>query len=303
MDRILTVIRLVNYIQAVEKPPDARKRLVGQPLWLPIRPLTKQMGGYRQSVGIFDTHAHYLVRDFGDELEQVLNELPKKNVERVIAVGCNLQSSEEEIALAKRYDWIYASAGIHPEDADKLPGDWEERIEALLKSPKAVALGEIGLDYHYEDSPSKDVQRKVFITQLEMAKRLDVPVIIHSRDACAETLEILREYKPRGVMHCFSYSAETAAEVVKLGMYVGFTGVLTFKNAKKTVAACEAVPLDRLLLETDCPYMAPEPHRGKRSDSSMIEFTAAKMAEIKGVSAQEMIEIANENGKRLFLNS
>ena len=254
-------------------------------------------------MGIFDTHAHYLLRDFPDDLEQVLSELPKKNVERVLAVGCNLQSSEEEIALAERYDWIYASAGIHPEDADKLPDDWEARIEALLGSPKAVALGEIGLDYHYEDSPPKEVQREVFIRQLEMAKRLDMPVIIHSRDACAETLEILREYKPRGVMHCFSYSAETAAEVVKLGMYVGFTGVLTFKNAKKAVAACGAVPTDRLLLETDCPYMAPEPYRGKRSDSSMIEFTAAKMAEIKGVSAQEMIEIANENGKRLFLNS
>lgn len=252
-------------------------------------------------MGIFDTHAHYLLRDFPDDLEEVLNGLPKKNVERVIAVGCNLESSGEEIALSQRYEWIYASAGIHPEDADKLPHDWEAQLEELLKSPKAVALGEIGLDYHYDDSPAKEIQRGVFIKQLEMAKRLDLPVIIHSRDACAETMEILREYKPRGVMHCFSYSAETAAEVVKLGMYVGFTGVLTFKNAKKALSACGAVPIDRLLLETDCPYMAPEPHRGKRSDSSMIKFTAAKMAEIKGVSAEEMIEIANENGKRLFL--
>ncbi|MCH5205120.1 MAG: TatD family hydrolase [Oscillospiraceae bacterium] len=254
------------------------------------------------TMGIFDTHAHYLLRDFPDDLERVLEELPKKNVERVIAVGCNLQSSEEEIALSERYDWIYASAGIHPEDSNKLPSDWEERLEAMFKSPKAVALGEVGLDYHYDDSPAKDIQREIFIKQLEMAKKLDLPVIIHSRDACAETMEILRQYKPRGVMHCFSYSAETAMEVVKLGMYVGFTGVLTFKNAKKAIAACEAVPIDRLLLETDCPYMAPEPHRGERSDSSMIEFTAAKMAEIKGVSREEMIEIANQNGKRLFFN-
>ena len=162
-----------------------------------------------------------------------------------------------------------------------------------------MALGEFGLDYHY-GSDNKPGQREVFVKQLELAKKLDLPVIIHSRDACEDTMEILREYKPRGVMHCFSYSAETAKEVVKLGMYVSFTGVLTFKNAKKATAACEVVPIERLLLETDCPYMAPEPHRGERCDSSMIAFTAAKMAEIKGVSADEMIEIANKNGRRLF---
>ncbi len=251
-------------------------------------------------MGIFDTHAHYLKRDFPEDLEQVLNELPEKNVERVIAVGCNLEASREEIELAQRFSWIYASAGIHPEDAGNLPENWEEQLEEMLKMPKVAALGEIGLDYHYDDAPAKDVQRRVFIKQLETAKRLDMPVIIHSRDACAETMEILREYKPKGVMHCFSYSAETAIEVVKLGMYIGFTGVLTFKNAKKAVQACEVIPTDRLLLETDCPYMAPEPHRGERSDSSMIKYTAAKMAEIKGVSPEEMIEIANKNGRRLF---
>lgn len=251
-------------------------------------------------MGIFDTHAHYLKRDFPEDLEEVLNGLKEKNVERVIAVGCNLEASMEEIELAQRFDWIYASAGIHPEDAGRLAGDWEERLVELLKMPKVVALGETGLDYHYDDAPEKDVQRDVFIKQLEMAKALDLPVIIHSRDACAETMEILREYKPRGVMHCFSYSAETAQEVIKLGMYIGFTGVLTFKNAKKAVQACEVIPIDRLLLETDSPYMAPEPHRGERSDSSMIQYTAAKMAEIKGVSTEEMIEIANKNGRRLF---
>ena len=251
-------------------------------------------------MGIFDTHAHYLKRDFPEDLEEVLNGLKGKNVERIIAVGCNLEASEEEIALAQRYEMVYASAGIHPEDAGKLPSDWEERLLELLKMPKVVALGEIGLDYHYDDAPEKEVQRDVFIKQLEMAKALDLPVIIHSRDACAETMEILRKYKPRGVMHCFSYSAETAQEVIKLGMYIGFTGVLTFKNAKKAVQACEEIPIDRLLLETDSPYMAPEPHRGERSDSSMIQYTAAKMAEIKGVSTEEMIEIANQNGRRLF---
>ncbi len=250
-------------------------------------------------MGIFDTHAHYLKRDFGDDLERVLEELPQKNVERVLAIGCGLDEFEENAALINKYDYIYGSLGVHPEFADDLPENWAETLEIALKVKKVVALGEFGLDYHYV-SENKIKQREVFVKQLELAKKLDLPVIIHSRDACEDTMEILREYKPRGVMHCFSYSAETAKEVVKFGMYVGFTGVLTFKNAKKAIAACEVVPIERLLLETDCPYMAPEPHRGERCDSSMIEFTAAKMAEIKGVSADEMIEIANKNGRRLF---
>lgn len=252
-------------------------------------------------MGIFDTHAHYFKEDFGEELEQLLADLPSKNVEKVLAVGCDLPSSEEEIALAERYNYIYAAAGIHPEHAAEVPENWGNELEALLKLDKVVALGEIGLDHHYPEPP-KDVQRKVFVKQLEIAKRFDMPVIIHSRDASGDTLEILKKYKPRGVLHCFSGSAETAREVVKLGMYIGFTGVLTFKNSKKAWAACEAVPLDRLLLETDCPYMAPVPHRGKRCDSSMIAFTAAKMAEIKGVSTEEMIETARRNAERLFFN-
>ena len=240
--------------------------------------------------------------DFGEELEQLLADLPSKNVGRVLAIGCDLESSREEIALTEKYDYIYAAAGIHPEYAADVPGGWESELEKLLEHKKVVALGEIGLDYHYPDGAPKDVQREIFIKQLGIAKRLDLPVVIHSRDASGETLEILKEHKPRGVLHCFSGSAETAREVVKLGMYVGFTGVLTFKNSKKAWAACEAVPIDRLLLETDCPYMAPVPHRGERCDSSMIAFTAAKMAEIKGVGAEEMIEIARENGERLFFN-
>lgn len=251
---------------------------------------------------IFDTHAHYFKSDFGEDLDSVLAGLPEKGVERVIAVGCSLEASYEQAALAERYDYIYAATGIHPEDAVNLPPDWLSQIRGLLGQEKVVALGEIGLDYHYEDAPSKDVQREVFVRQLELARELNLPVIIHSRDACADTMEILREYKPRGVMHCFSYSAETAREVVDLGMYIGFTGVLTFKNAKKAVAACEVIPTERLLLETDCPYMAPEPFRGQRSDSSMIAYTAAKMAEIKGISTEEILAITNKNGKRLFFN-
>ena len=252
-------------------------------------------------MGIFDTHAHYYKEDFGEDLEKVLADLPHKNVEKVLAIGCDFPSSEEQIELAARYDYIYAAVGIHPENAVELSYDWEIRLENLLKRDKVVALGEIGLDYHYPEPP-KDIQKTVFVKQLEIAKRLDVPVVIHSRDASGDTLEILKEYKPRGVVHCFSGSPETAREIIKLGMYIGFTGVLTFKNSKKAQAACETVPIDRLLLETDCPYMAPVPHRGERCDSSMIAFTAAKMAEIKGVSAEEMIEIARQNGERLFFN-
>ncbi len=251
-------------------------------------------------MAIFDTHAHYMKSDFGDDLDALLEELPRKGVERVLAVGYDIPSSKEEIALAGRYPYVYAAAGIHPEYAEDLPGDWLEQIREMLGKEKVVALGEIGLDYHYDNAPSKELQRTVFVKQLELARELDMPVIIHSRDASKDTLDILKEYKPFGVVHCFSGSAETAREVVNLGMYVGFTGVLTFKNAKKALAACAEVPVDRLLLETDCPYMAPVPHRGERCDSSMIAFTAAKMAEIKGVSTEEMIEVARENGERLF---
>lgn len=251
---------------------------------------------------IFDTHAHYMKSDFGEDLDKILAELPSKNVGRVLAVGCDIPSSMEEIALAERYGYIYAAAGIHPEYAADLPDYWESLLVKLLEHEKVAALGEIGLDYHYPEPP-RDIQREVFVKQLEIARRLNMPVIIHSRDASADTMEILKEYKPRGVLHCFSGSAETAREVVKLGMYIGFTGVLTFKNSKKAWAACAETPIDRLLLETDCPYMAPVPHRGERSDSSMIAFTAAKMAEIKGVSTEEMIDIARKNGERLFFRT
>ncbi len=250
-------------------------------------------------MGIFDTHAHYLTEDFGKERDAVVASLPQKGVELVLAVGYDLDSSKEETALAERYGFVYAAAGIHPEYADKVTYEQINGIDELLCNKKVVALGEIGLDYHYPE-PAKEIQKTVFERQLKLAVSRGVPVIIHSRDACADTMELLRRYKPRGVMHCFSGSAETAREVVELGMYVGFTGVLTFKNAKKAVMSCAAVPLDRLLLETDCPYMAPVPHRGERCDSSMIRFTAEKMAEIKGVSTEEIIRITRDNGKRLF---
>lgn len=250
-------------------------------------------------MGIFDTHAHYLKEDFGAALYPLLESMSDVGVERIMAVGYDLDSSLEEMRLAEKYPFVVSAAGIHPENCADLPADWLSRIEAMLSQPKVMALGEIGLDYHY-DGYDKALQTDVFEQQLILARRLDMPVIIHSRDACEDTMTLLRKYRPAGVMHCFSYSPEIAREVVSLGMYVGFTGVLTFKNSKKAWASCQEVPSDRLLLETDCPYMAPVPHRGERSHSGMIKYTAARMAELKGVSTEEMIRICRENGERLF---
>ncbi len=250
-------------------------------------------------MGIFDTHAHYLKEDFGGDLLPLLERMPEMGVEKIMAVGYSLESSREELELARRFPFMISSAGIHPENCAELPPDWLSQLEELLAAPEVRALGEIGLDHHFEGF-DRSLQAEVFEQQLILAQRLSIPVIIHSRDAWGDTMELLRKYKPRGVVHCFSGSAETAREIVRLGMYVGFTGVLTFKNSKKAWAACEAVPPDRLLLETDSPYMAPVPHRGEKSHSGMIKYTAAKMAEIKGVSTEEMIRIARENGERLF---
>ena len=250
--------------------------------------------------GIFDTHAHYADRAFDGDREQVLAELPSKGVELVMLAGSDIRDSEENMRLAQRYDYVYAAAGFHPEYADRAPEDIIDILRRIIaSSPKVKAVGEIGLDYHYEGY-DREKQISLFRKQLELAAELDMPVIVHSRNATEDTVDILKEYRPRGVVHCFSGSAETAKEIIKLGMYIGFTGVITFKNAKKALKALEAVPLDRLLMETDCPYMAPEPMRGRRSDSSMIAYTAARAAEVKGLSVQELIDITCRNGRALY---
>lgn len=202
--------------------------------------------------------------------------------------------------LADCYNHIYAALGIHPEDIYDLPPNYLHQLEDLCKNPKVKALGEMGLDYHYENY-DRELQIKVFREQLLLADHVSMPVIIHSRDATADTMKILREMRPKkAVMHCFSGSAETAREALDLGLYISFTGVITFKNAMRAVEACKAVPLDRLMLETDCPYMAPVPYRGQRCDSSMILSTAEKIGEIKGLSAEEIIKICNENADKFF---
>ncbi len=249
---------------------------------------------------IFDTHAHYTDRAFDPDREALLKSLPEKGVRYVMLAGCEPEDSAACAALADQYDYIYAAAGVHPENIGELPADWLARIRNIaLNDPKVRAIGEIGLDYHY-DGYDAEKQKEIFIAQLELAEELELPVILHVRDAIGDAMEILRKYRPRGVMHCYSGSAETAKEVLSLGLHISLTGVLTFKNARKALEVLELVPLDRFMLETDCPYMAPVPFRGKRCDSSLIAYTAEKAAEVKGVSTQALIDACCETGRKLF---
>lgn len=249
---------------------------------------------------IFDTHAHYADHAFDSDRDELLLSLKEKGVRYVMLASSSVDDTRENALIAEKYDYIYAASGVHPESVDTNPDGYLDIVRnTALSSPKIKAIGEIGLDYHY-DGYDHDKQIKLFEEQLVLAKELNLPVIVHSRDACEDTLDILRKHKPCGVVHCFSGSAETAKEIIKLGMYIGFTGVLTFKNAKKALKALEVVPLDRLLLETDCPYMSPVPFRGKRCDSSMIVYTAEKVAEIKCLDTQELIDITCENAKKFY---
>lgn len=251
-------------------------------------------------IKLTDTHAHYDDEGFDSDRYQLLDRLFEESVNKIVSVGCAYDRWQPTLELAERYDGIYAALGIHPEDIYDLPEDYLQRLEELSRHPKVKALGEMGLDYHYENY-DRERQIKVFREQLQLADRLSMPVIIHSRDATADTLEILRDLRPKkAVMHCFSGSAEVAREILSMGLYISFTGVVTFKNARRAVEACAEVPLDRLMLETDCPYMAPVPYRGQRCDSSMIRSTAEKIAEIKGITADEVIELCNENADRFF---
>lgn len=248
---------------------------------------------------IFDTHSHYTDSAFDADRHEVLSALPEAGIVHAVLAGTTLEDSTAGIALADRYDYIYAAVGIHPETAGQQPADYLAQLEQLAKHPKVVAIGEIGLDYHYEGY-DRGSQNVLLREQLDLAKQLDLPVIIHARDCTEDYLRILQEFRPRGVVHCFSGSAETAREVLKLGMYIGFTGVLTFKNAKKALKALAEVPEDKLVLETDCPYMAPVPFRGKRCDSRMIPYTAEAAALVRGTDTQAILEQTCRNGEALF---
>lgn len=250
--------------------------------------------------GIFDSHAHYDDERFDGDREELLERIHREGVEYIMTIGADLPTSRAAKALAERYDFVYFAAGIHPEQAGEAPEDWLTELKALARHPKCRAVGEIGLDYYWAENPPRERQLALFRQQIMLAKELALPVIIHDREAHADTLEVLRELRPAGVLHCFSGSAEMAREAAALGLYMGFTGAITFKNARKAPQAAAAVPDDRLLIETDCPYMAPEPYRGKRCDSSMLPRVAERLAEIRGTTAQEIAASTCRNAKRLF---
>lgn len=248
---------------------------------------------------IFDSHAHYTDKAFDIDRNDLLGSLAESGICGVINCGSDLKSSQESLNLSQKYGYMYFACGIHPEEVDRLPKNYINDLKMLSGNEKCVAIGEIGLDYYWRQD-NKEKQKTVFIEQIQLAKELNLPVIIHSREAHADTLRILQEYKPEGVLHCFSGSAETAKEVIRLGMYIGLGGAITFKNARKPIEVIESLPLDRLLLETDCPYMSPVPMRGKRNFSAYIPFVAEKIGEIKGIEPQTVIDTATKNSYELF---
>lgn len=247
-----------------------------------------------------DSHAHYEDPRFDADRDALLNKLHENGVKAIINIGSTVEYSRAGLELAGKYPFVYATVGIHPGDVEEAPANYLEELSDMAADEKTVGIGEIGLDYHY-DGYDRKKQIKFFDEQLDLAGRLGLPVVIHSRGASEDTMNVLgARGKINGVMHCFSGSAQTAGRALKLGMHISFTGVLTFKNARKALEALEAVPLDRLLLETDCPYMAPEPYRGKRCDSGMILSIIETAAKIKGVSPELIAKATAENTLRLF---
>lgn len=246
----------------------------------------------------FDSHAHLDDPRFDADRDEIFAALAEQGP--VMNVGCDLASSERSVALAQKYPFVYASVGSHPDDADHVDGKLLDAYRRLCAEKKVRAIGEIGLDYHYEDVPRAQ-QIIAFEQQLELAEALKLPVIVHEREAHGDAMDIvMRHPDVRGVFHCFSGSKEMALWLVDRGWYIGFTGVLTFKNARRAVEAAQALPLDRILIETDCPYMAPEPYRGRRNDSRFVPLVAAKLAELRGLTQQEAGEITAANAKRLY---
>ena len=250
---------------------------------------------------LFDTHAHMDDRAFDGDREELLSSLPGQGIALLMNPGCSLASSRAASRLSQEYDYIYAAVGSHPDAADEVDEAVLEEYRKLCKlNPKIKAIGEIGLDYHYEDIP-REIQQRAFRMQLELAQELDLPVIVHEREAHEDGLKIIAEFpEVTGVFHCYSGSAEMAKLLVDRGWYIGFTGVLTFKNARKAVEVAQSIPLERIVLETDCPYMSPEPFRGKRNDPSRLCYMAEKLAQLRSLPLERIHELTVENGKRLY---
>ena len=248
----------------------------------------------------FDSHAHLDDKCFQPDFDAILARMRENGVTGMMNIGCDLPSSERSVALAEQYDWIWAAVGSHPDDADHVDEARIERYRALCQSPRVRAIGEIGLDYHYEDVP-REVQKRAFRMQMALARELSLPVVVHEREAHEDGLRIVDEFpEVKGVFHCYSGSVEMARELLALGWYLGFDGPVTYKNARKTVEVAEMVPLDRILIETESPYMSPVPLRGKRNDSRNVFYIAEKLAQIKGMTTEEMARLTMENGKSLF---
>lgn len=247
---------------------------------------------------IFDAHAHYDDSWFDEDRDSVLGALPDKGVCGVVNNSVDLENAKRVIALAGKYDYMYAAVGVHPENLESLPDDYLDRIAGLTKHPKVVAVGETGLDYHW-DIPREE-QKRVFEEQLGLSLDLKMPIIVHDREAHGDVFDLLRKYRPNALVHCFSGSVELMREAVRMGLYISLGGVVTFKNARHSVEVASEIPLDRLLLETDAPYMAPVPFRGKRCDSSMIVFAAEKIAQLRNMTAQQVLDITTENAKRFY---
>jgi TatD DNase family protein len=250
---------------------------------------------------LFDTHAHYDSRAFHRDREALLSSLPDHGVGLVLCPGSDLPSSRRCIELAERYPHIYAAAGVHPQEAGATLPHWADELRLLLKHSRVRAVGEIGLDYYYDDNAPHPVQQAIFRTQMELAEETNLPVIVHDRDAHRDCLRLVQDYpRVRGVFHCYSGSLEDAKTLVKLGYLLSFTGTITFKNARKAPEVIAWLPLEHIMVETDAPYMAPTPFRGKRCDSTMVYRMAETIAEIKGLPLEEVIRVTTENGKRLF---
>ena len=250
---------------------------------------------------LFDTHAHLNDRAFDADRESLIAGLPEKGISLVMNAGCSLEASREVVEMANQTPWMYASVGSHPDAADEVNDAVLEEYRKLCKlNDKVRAIGEIGLDYHYEDIP-RDIQLKAFQAQMALARELDMPVIVHEREAHADGMAVVDAFpQVSGVFHCYAGSAEMAQELVKRGWFIGFTGVLTFKNARKAIEVVQSIPLEHIVLETDCPYMAPEPFRGRRNDPGYLYRMAEKLAEIKGISVEQACRATLENGKRLY---
>ncbi len=248
----------------------------------------------------FDTHTHLDDEKFDTDRDELIASLKDEGLSLAVNIGANIKTSKASITLAEKYDFIYAAVGVHPNDTGDMNDEDLAQIEELAKHPRVVAIGEIGLDYHY-DEPAPDVQKIWFEKQLKLAQKLSLPYIVHDRDAHADVLEIIKKVGyTNGVMHCFSGSVEMAKEVTKMGMYVSIAGQVTFKNAPKVQAVATSVPLDKMLIETDSPYLTPEPFRGKRNNSGYVKYTAAKIAELRGMTTEEIAAITMENGKKFY---